>query len=219
MTLTEPAAPTLPDLDGASAEEILGWAFDRFGRDLAVACSMQEAVVVDLAWRIDPAVEVFFLDTGYHFPETYATADGIEARYGLNLVRLRPVDGAAVYDRDGFDACCATRKVAPLARFLATKRAWVSGIRRQQATTRAAARAVEWDPRQGLVKINPLVAWTDDDVARYVATHDLVGNPLRTRGYDSIGCAPCTGPGQGREGRWAGTIKTECGLHEPRSCP
>lgn len=206
--------PPLPDLDGAPAAEILGWALAEFSPRLAVACSMQDAVVVDLAVRLDPGVEVFFLDTGFHFVETYRTAARLERRYGLRLVRIRPEAGEpAVYDRDGCDACCAGRKIAPMARYLETKAAWVSGLRRSESPTRAGARAVEWDARHGLVKINPIVAWNDADVARYVAAHDVIVNPLLGRGYDSVGCAPCTRPGRGREGRWAGTTKTECGLH------
>lgn len=207
-------APALPDLDGAAAAEILGWALAEFSPRLAVACSMQDAVVVDLAVRLDPSVEVFFLDTGFHFVETYRTAARLERRYGLDLARLEPEDDEpAVYDRDGCDACCAGRKSAPMARYLESKAAWVSGLRRAESPTRAGARAVEWDARHGLVKINPIVAWSDADVARYVAAHDLIVNPLLERGYDSVGCAPCTLPGRGREGRWAGTTKTECGLH------
>jgi phosphoadenosine phosphosulfate reductase len=206
-------APPLPDLDGEPATAILGWALAEFSPRLAVACSMQDAVVVDLAVRLDPAVEVFFLDTGLHFVETYLTAARLEQRYGLNLVRLEPAGPPARYDRDGCDACCASRKVTPMARYLETKAAWVSGLRRSDSPTRAGARAVEWDARHGLVKVNPIVAWSDDDVARSAAARDLIVNPLVERGYDSIGCAPCTRPGRGREGRWAGTDKTECGLH------
>ncbi|MDQ1515569.1 MAG: phosphoadenosine phosphosulfate reductase [Actinomycetota bacterium] len=206
-------APPLPDLDGAPAAEILGWALAEFSPRLAVACSMQDAVVVDLAVRLDPTVEVFFLDTGFHFAETYRTAARLERRYALNLVRLVPDAGPAVYDRDGAEACCAARKLAPMARYLAGKQAWVTGLRRAESSTRGGARAVEWDARHGLVKVNPIVAWSDDDVARHIAAHDLIVNPLLGRGYDSIGCAPCTLPGRGREGRWAGTSRTECGLH------
>jgi phosphoadenosine phosphosulfate reductase len=207
------AAPTLPDLDGAPAAEILGWARAEFGSRLTVACSMQDAVVVDLAARLDPAIEVFFLDTGFHFVETYRTATALEHRYGLHLVRLVPDEPAPVAGRDGVDGCCAARKLAPMARYLGTKAAWVSGLRRSESPTRAGARAVEWDARHGLVKVNPIVAWSDADVARYIAAHGVIVNPLLRRGYDSVGCAPCTRPGQGREGRWPGSAKTECGLH------
>jgi phosphoadenosine phosphosulfate reductase len=213
MIVDTAVAPPLPNLDDEPATAILSWALAEFSPRLAVACSMQDAVVVDLAVRLDPTVEVFFLDTGLHFVETYATAARLERRYNLRLVRLRPPESAAVYDRQGCDACCASRKVAPMARYLDGKSAWVTGLRRSEARTRVGARAVEWDARHGLVKVNPIVAWTDDDVARYVADHDLIVNPLAERGYGSIGCAPCTVPGRGRDGRWAGMTKTECGLH------
>lgn len=205
--------PDLPDLEGASAREILAWAAREFFPDVAVACSMQDAVLVDLAVRVEPRIEVFFLETGFHFPETLETAGRMRERYGLNLVEVPPVEDPAVYDRDGYEACCAARKVLPLERYLAGKRAWVSGVRRADGPTRAAARPVEWDAGRSMVKVNPIVAWSDEDVARYVAEHDVIVNPLRERGYHSIGCWPCTVPGSGREGRWQGTGKTECGLH------
>lgn len=208
------ACEDLPDLDRAPAEEVLGWAVDAFAPDLAVACSMQDAVLVDLAARVAPGTQVFFLETGFHFPETLATADAVEARYDVELVRLRAVaPDAAEYWREGVEACCAARKVAPLEAYLAGKRAWVSGLRWAESPTRAGARALEWDHRRGLVKVNPLVAWSDEDVERYVAEHDVVVNPLLAQGYGSIGCRPCTGPGEGREGRWPGTGRLECGLH------
>lgn len=203
----------LPDLDGAPAEDIVAWAVSQFFPYIAVACSMQDAVVVDLAWRIEPRIEVFFLDTGFHFPETLATAERVRRRYDLNLVVLRPVAHPANYRRDGFEPCCAARRVLPMERYLRGKWAWASGIRRAESPTRAGVRAVEWDARRQLVKVNPIVGWSDDDVARYVDEHDVIVNPLAFQGYESIGCAPCTGPGQGREGRWAGTEKLECGLH------
>jgi phosphoadenosine phosphosulfate reductase len=203
----------LPDLDHAPAEAILAYAIGRFSPRISVACSMQDAVVVDLAVRHDPSIEVFFLDTGFHFPETLETARRLRARYDLNLVVLHAEPGSANYQADGLDACCGARKVAPLERYLATRSAWVSGLRRDQTPARAGARALEWDAARGLVKVNPLLAWSDDDVERYVADHELTVNPLRFEGYGSIGCAPCTLPGTGREGRWVGTDKLECGLH------
>ncbi len=209
------AAPALPDLDGWSATAILAWALAEFSPRMTVACSMQDAVVVDLAVRLDPAVEVFFLDTGFHFAETYATAARLRRRYGLNLVQLRPEPGAPVSAAGGCDACCAARKVTPMTRYLEGKAAWVTGLRRSDGPTRVRARAVEWDARHGLVKVNPIVEWTDAEVAAYIAEHDVIVNPLLGRGYDSIGCEPCTVPGRGREGRWAGSGKTECGLHAP----
>jgi phosphoadenosine phosphosulfate reductase len=210
------ACEGLPDLDGVPAEDILGWAVEAFAPDLAVACSMQDAVLVDLAARVAPGIEVFFLDTGFHFQETLATADAVEARYDVDLVRLRPrptAGGVAEYWREGIDACCYARKVAPLEAYLAGKRAWVSGLRRAESPSRAGARALEWDHQRSLVKVNPLVAWSDEDVTRYVADHDVVVNPLLSQGYGSVGCWPCTAPGEGREGRWPGTSRLECGLH------
>jgi phosphoadenosine phosphosulfate reductase len=207
--------PPLPDLEGWSATAILGWALTEFSPRITVACSMQDAVVVDLAVRLDPAVEVFFLDTGFHFAETYATAARLRRRYGLDLVHIRPEAGAPASVSGDCDACCAARKVTPMTRHLDGKAAWVTGLRRSDGPTRRQTRAVEWDARHGLVKVNPIVEWTDADVAAYIAEHDVIVNPLLRRGYDSIGCEPCTVPGRGRDGRWAGSGKTECGLHAP----
>lgn len=203
----------LPDLDDASAEYILTWAIERFFPDIAVACSMQDSVVVDIAWRIEPRIEVFFLETGFHFPETLETAERLRTRYDLNLVAVPPVENPAVYSRDGVEACCAARKVIPMNRHLAGRRAWVSGLRRAESSTRKDAHALEWDAKRGLVKVNPIVAWSDEAVAAYIAEHDLIVNPLLAQGYGSVGCWPCTQPGEGRAGRWAGLDKTECGLH------
>lgn len=197
----------------APAADVLAWAVETFGSDLSVACSMQDGVLVDLAVRADPGVEVVFVDTGFHFAETLETARRLQARYDLNLVTLRPGTGAAEHRVDGTDACCEARKVAALDRHLAGRAAWVSGLRRAESPSRAGAATVEWDRGRGLVKINPIVAWSDDDVDRYVAEHDIIVNPLRHRGFGSIGCAPCTRPGSGRSGRWAGSDKVECGLH------
>jgi len=197
----------------APAAEVLAWAVATFGSDLTVACSMQDGVLVDLAVRADPGVEVVFLDTGFHFPETLETARRLEARYGLNLVTLRPDARAPTYRTVGTEACCEARKVEPLERHLARRAAWVTGLRRAESPSRAAASTVEWDAGRGLVKINPIVAWSDDDVAAYMAANDIVVNPLRDKGFDSIGCAPCTLPGAGRSGRWAGSDRLECGLH------
>lgn len=211
MAISSPS--DLPDLDDLPAEEILRWATNEFGSGLAVACSMQDAVVVDLAVKVDPGVEVFFLETGFHFQETLETAKRLKERYDLNLVELRPVENPAVYHQQGYDACCAARKVLPLESYLKTKQAWVSGIRRGESETRATAKAVEWDAARGIVKVNPIVAWSDDDVTDYILKNDVIVNPLRYQGYDSIGCWPCTKPGAGRGGRWAGSSKTECGIH------
>ena len=206
---------TLPDLEDATAEQIIGWAAAEFGADLAVASSMQDGVVVDLVSRIAPGTEIAFLDTGFHFDETLETLEKMRVRYpNLSFVSLTPPPDAAIYSRDGFSACCAARKVRPLDDFLAGKRAWISGVRRGESLTRSRARAVEWDLRRGIVKVNPLVSWNEDDLSTYVAMHDLEINPLLRKGYDSIGCWPCTQPGTGRAGRWAGDAKLECGLHD-----
>ena len=216
--LGAPAAPRwLPaaaaNFADAPAADILAWAVETFGSGLTVACSMQDGVLVDLAVRADPDVEVVFLDTGFHFGETLTTARRMQARYDLNLVTLAPAEGAATYDADGTEACCGARKVAPLERHLAARSAWVTGLRRAESPTRAGAAAVEWDAGRGIVKVNPIVGWSADDVARYIADHDVIVNPLRDKGFDSIGCAPCTRPGSGRDGRWAGSGRLECGLH------
>jgi phosphoadenosine phosphosulfate reductase len=197
----------------APAELVLAWAVSTFGSGLTVACSMQDAVLVDLAVRADPRAEVVFLDTGFHFDETLATARLVQTRYDLNLVRLVPRPGADTHGLAGTEACCADRKVAPLERHLARRAAWVTGLRRAESPSRAVADALEWDAARGMVKVNPIVSWSDDDVARYVAEHDIIVNPLRQNGFDSIGCAPCTVPGRGRAGRWAGSGRLECGLH------
>jgi phosphoadenosine phosphosulfate reductase len=192
---------------------VLAWAVAAFGTDLTVASSMQDGVLIDLAVRADPDIEVVFLDTGFHFAETLETARRVQARYGLNLVTLRPDDDAPTYRTRGTVACCEARKVDPLERHLADRAAWVTGLRRAESPSRAGASTLEWDAPRGIVKVNPIVAWTDDDVAAYVAAHDIVVNPLRDKGFDSIGCAPCTLPGTGRSGRWSGSDRLECGLH------
>lgn len=206
-----PAAARL--LADAPAHKVLAWAVSTFGCDLAVACSMQDAVLVDMAVRADPDVEVVFLDTGFHFAETLDTARRIQAHYNLNLVTLRPDETAAVYRTDGTEACCEARKVAPLEQHLAERDAWVTGLRRAESPSRSGAATLEWDAARGVVKINPLVSWSDEDVAAYIEAHDIIVNPLRDKGFDSIGCAPCTLPGSGRSGRWAGSDRLECGLH------
>jgi phosphoadenosine phosphosulfate reductase len=154
-----------------------------------------------------------FLDTGFHFAETLDTARRVQERYRLNLVTLRPAADASVYMSAGTAACCEARKVAPLERHLAARSAWVTGLRRAESPSRAGAAALEWDAARGVVKVNPIVAWTDEDVDRYIVEHDVIVNPLREKGFDSIGCEPCTRPGEGRSGRWSGSGRLECGLH------
>jgi phosphoadenosine phosphosulfate reductase len=216
------AAELGPD---ASAEQVLAWTADTFGDSFIVASNMQDAVLVELAARARPGVDVLFLDTGYHFAETIGTRDAVESVYGVRIVNARPEHTVAEQDgllgRDLFarepNRCCALRKVVPLQSTLSGYRAWVTGVRRVEAPTRANTPLVTYDDKFGLVKVNPLAAWSDDDMDRYIAEHDVLVNPLVSEGYPSIGCAPCTAkpaPGQDkRSGRWAGTGKIECGLH------
>lgn len=202
--------------ENADAAEVIRWANERYGSGLCVAVSMTDAVLIDLAVRVDPDVAVVFIDTGYHFPETMSTLETVQQRYHVNIQVVRlgaPLDN--LWTRDP-DACCAARKVRPFREALRGRAAWMSGIRRVQSPTRASAHFVERD-RDGLVKINPLLRWTDEDVQRYVAEHDVPVNPLVRQGFPSIGCWPCTRvlePGEDpRAGRWAGRGKSECGLH------
>jgi phosphoadenosine phosphosulfate reductase len=212
-------------LRAATAEDILSWAGRTFGDRLAVASSMADTVLVDLAARHAPGVHVLFLDTGYHFPETLGTRDAMAAIYPITLVTVTPEQtvaeqdrsyGPRLYTRDP-DKCCALRKVAPLDAALKHYDAWVTGVRREDSPTRADTPVIGWDERHGLVKINPLAGWTADDVAEHAARHGVLQNPLLADGYLSIGCRPCTTrvtPGADpRSGRWLGLPKTECGLH------
>jgi phosphoadenosine phosphosulfate reductase len=208
-------------LEGASPQDVLRWAFDRFGDRFAVATSMAECVLPHMAAQIRPGAKVLFLDTGYHFAETMGTADAVESTLPITLLRVRPeltveqqdaTHGKDLWARDP-DLCCAMRKVRPLRQALAPYAAWASGIMRAETESRRGIGLVEWDRTNGLVKVNPLAAWTQDDVERYVRDNGLISNPLLQEGYSSIGCAPCTRPGAGRSGRWAGTGKVECGIH------
>jgi phosphoadenosine phosphosulfate reductase len=192
-------------LDHALAE-----AGERHGDRLVLLCSFQkeESVLVDAVSRVAPLTRVVTIDTGVLFPETLATWRAFEERYG---VPIHVEDASGHWT--GPDLCCGAAKVAALERALSGAEAWVTGIRREQSPTRADAQEVETDERRGIVKYNPLARWTDKDLWRVIAEKDLPYNPLHDQGYDSIGCAPCTQPGAGREGRWAGTDKLECGLH------
>ena len=204
---------------------VLRWAGETFGDDFAVTSSMADGLLAHLASRAVPGVHVVFLDTGYHFAETIGTRDWISSVLPITLVNVTPPQtvaeqdaehGPALHDRDP-DLCCSLRKVQPLARALAGYVAWGSGVRRDEAATRAGTRVVDWDAKRGMVKVNPLAAWTQNDVDAYIAEHQVPVNPLQEIGYASIGCAPCTrpvAPGEDpRAGRWAGRGKTECGLH------
>ena len=219
------AARGAAELNGASAEELLAWTDEHFGRHYVVASNMQDAVLVDLAAKVRPGVDVLFLDTGYHFAETIGTRDAVESVYDITVVNVtadHTVDeqdrlaGKDLFARDPHE-CCRLRKVLPLGRALSGYSAWVTGIRRVESPTRANAPVVSFDEAFGLVKINPLAAWTDEDMQNYIDAHGILVNPLVEEGYPSIGCAPCTAkPIAGadpRSGRWQGLAKTECGLH------
>jgi phosphoadenosine phosphosulfate reductase len=209
----------------ASAQQVLAWAADMFGDRLIVASNMQDAVLVDLAATASPGVDVLFLETGYHFAETIGTRDAVGTVYDVNIVNATPEHTVAEQDsllgKDLFardpNQCCALRKVAPLQNTLACYDAWVTGVRRVEAPTRANTPLVTYDEKFGLVKVNPIAAWSDEEIDAYIAEHGILVNPLVSEGYPSIGCAPCTAkplPGADkRSGRWAGTGKIECGLH------
>jgi phosphoadenosine phosphosulfate reductase len=233
--LRELAARGAAELEGASAAELLRWTDENFGGvngprgwatcNYVVASNMQDAVLVDLAAKVRPGVAVIFLDTGYHFVETIGTRDAVESVYDVRVLNLTPEHTVAEQDellgKDLFardpGECCRLRKVVPLGKTLRGYSAWVTGLRRVEAPTRANAPLVSFDEAFKLVKVNPLAAWTDEDIQNYIAENDVLVNPLVYEGYPSIGCAPCTArPAAGadpRSGRWQGLARTECGLH------
>ena len=204
---------------------VLRWAGETFGAGFAITSSMADGLLSHLASRVVPGVNVVFLDTGYHFAETIGTRDWISSALPITLVNVIPPQtvgeqdlsfGPKLHDRDP-DLCCELRKVKPLAQALAGYVAWGSGVRRDESPTRAGTRLVDWDAKRGMVKVNPMAAWTQDVVDAYITEHQIPVNPLFELGYGSIGCAPCTrpvAPGEDpRAGRWAGSNKTECGIH------
>jgi phosphoadenosine phosphosulfate reductase len=205
------------ELESKPATSAIEWAWDRFGPEVVLAASFQDCVLISLAAQVAPGIEVAFLDTGYHFAETLWYVEQVRARFDVNLSVIKPevpLDDRWLTDPD---ACCKARKVEPLARALAGKAAWMSGLRRDEAPSRANSPIVSYDVGRGLVKVNPIATWTDHDVSGYVHDHELPVHPLADRGYASIGCWPCTRPVEegesARAGRWSGTDKTECGLH------
>jgi phosphoadenosine phosphosulfate reductase len=221
--LADEAAVTLAD---ATAEEAVAWAAETFSVSLAVACSMAgDTVLPHLVAGVLPGVDVLFLDTGYHFLDTLGTRDALAEVIDARIVNVLPLQtvaeqdaryGAKLHDREPA-LCCQLRKVDPIDRELASYEAWVTGIRREDNVLRAHAGLVEWDARHEMVKVNPLAAWSFDDLIDYAQSHGVPFNLLLTSGYPSIGCEPCTRPvaaGEDpRAGRWAGLAKTECGLH------
>jgi phosphoadenosine phosphosulfate reductase len=213
---TEELALVSEEFEKAPASVVIRWAAQEFGDSLVLAASFEDIVLIDLATKVASDIEVIFLDTGAHFPETLAFVEAVRARYDLNLTVTKPGPEAAAHPC-GSAQCCQFRKVEPLKKAVQGKAAWLTSLKRTDGPTRADTPIVSSDATFGLVKVNPLASWTDDDVASYLADHDLPVHPLWSQGYRSIGCAPTTRPvGQGedaRAGRWSGLDKTECGLH------
>jgi phosphoadenosine phosphosulfate reductase len=200
----------------AHPSRIIRWAVNTFGSNLALATSFSDTLLVDLALQVDPDIEVVFLDTGFHFAETLDVLRRAQVRYEMNLRVERPDPATADLWASGTDACCAARKVAPLDQALSGKTAWLSGMRRADSATRTETPIVSID-RRGLTKVNPIAAWPTHDVESYMEAREIIVNPLGDDGYDSIGCWPCTERAavgcETRSGRWAGTARTECGIH------
>lgn len=218
------AAEAAVALADAPAADVLRWAVDT-GLRLAVAGSMQDTVLVHVASTVVPDVDVIFLDTGYHFAETLQTRDRVAASYRVHLRTIAPRQsvaeqdadhGVALHERDP-DLCCALRKTQPLDEVLDEYDVWATGLRRAESESRRDTQVVSFDERRDKIKLAPLAAWSDEDVAAYIAEHHLIVNPLLSQGYPSIGCGPCTRRAAAgadvRSGRWAGTVKTECGIH------
>jgi phosphoadenosine phosphosulfate reductase len=223
--LRETALIAGSELELAPAEAIIEWAVETFGSRFCVTSSMGDAVLTHLASRVAPGIDVIFLDTGYHFVETIGTRDAVAATMPVNVVTLSPKIsvrqqdeqyGPDLWRRDP-DLCCAMRKVRPLEEGLEQYDAWATGLRRDETRDRVIAPVIGWDEKKRKVKVSPLARWTQDDVDQYIAEHNVLVNPLQYDGYPSIGCWPCTrrvAPGDdARSGRWAGTGKTECGIH------
>jgi phosphoadenosine phosphosulfate reductase len=205
----------------AHPRDVVAWAWERFGDGMVVTASFEDPVLVHIVAEVAKPAEVVLLDTQYLFAETHWYAQRLTRQLGLNLVTFHPdpeVQPDDLWQTDT-EACCHVRKVIPLAKALAGRTAWITGVRRADGPTRANAPIVSWDAARNLVKINPLATLSDDDMTLYQQLHDLEPNPLTERGYPSIGCWPCTrpvAPGEDkRAGRWSGQNKTECGLHVP----
>lgn len=213
------------ELELAPAHDIVEWAVATFGERFCITSSMGDAVLADIASKVAPGIDVVFLDTGYHFPETIGTRDAVAATLNVNLITITPIQSVAeqdaaygkdLYARDS-DLCCKLRKVQPLQDSLARYDAWATGLRRAETHNRVVAPVIGWDEKKQKVKVSPLARWSDQDVERYIAENNVLVNMLTYDGYPSIGCWPCTSrvaPGEDpRSGRWAGQNKTECGIH------
>jgi phosphoadenosine phosphosulfate reductase len=222
--LTAPTSTLLEELESTNARfehatplEILAWTFERFGDDVAMACSFEDLALLHMVHELQPQTEIIFLDTGGHFAETLEFAGRIEREWSLNLTRTTPGPEAEAWPC-GTERCCELRKVEPLQRAVSGRAAWITSVKRVDAPTRASMKTLLWDEKFGLVKVNPLATWSDDDVAYYLTSHHLAEHPLWAQGYASIGCAPVTVKpqvaGDRRSGRWVGADKEECGLHE-----
>jgi phosphoadenosine phosphosulfate reductase len=219
------AAQAAQSLAGAPAQDVIAWAAETFGRKLCITSSMTDAVIIHLASQQVPGIDVLFLDTGYHFPETIGTRDAVSAVYPVNVVNVTPPTtvaeqdaglGPRLYSRNP-DLCCYLRKVVPLEQALSPYEAWITGVRRDETEARNDTTVVSWDPQREMVKVNPIVEWSQDDVDDYITQNGVLVNPLVFDGYPSIGCRTCTvqvaAGADPRSGRWAGTAKTECGIH------
>jgi phosphoadenosine phosphosulfate reductase len=225
LDLTDIVGSAAHALEEAPAEEIVRWAIATFGDRICVTSSMKDAVLIDIASKIRPGIDVLFVDTGYHFAETVGTRDAVEAVYPINVVNVTSARTVAEQDRDlgprlygrNPDLCCHLRKVEPLNRALEPYLAWITGIRREETPQRRDSPVVEWNAARGKVKVNPLARWTHAQLMAYIEENGILVNPLQYDGYPSIGCEPCTQrvePGEDpRSGRWAGTGKTECGIN------
>jgi len=225
LDLQDIVASAAQALEGASALEIIRWAVATFGDRICLTSSMSDAALIHLVSKVKPGIDVLFVDTGYHFAETIGTRDAVQAVYPVNVINVTPSRtvaeqeaalGPRLYGRNP-DLCCHLRKVEPLSKALEGYMAWFSGIRREETPSRRDRKVVEWDGRRGMVKVNPILDWTQEDMDNYIADNGVLVNPLHYDGYPSIGCAPCTrpvAPGEDpRSGRWAGIGKTECGIH------
>jgi len=212
-------------LAGAPAEDVIKWATQTFGSRVCITSSMTDAVIIDLASRVTPGIDVLFLDTGYHFAETIGTRDAVSSVYPVNVINVTPTRtvaeqdaelGSRLYSRNP-DLCCYLRKVVPLEQALGPYDAWITGVRSEETDARSDTKVVQWDPRREMVKVNPIVSWTQDQVDAYISDRGGLVNPLVFDGYPSIGCRTCTirveAGADPRSGRWVGSNKTECGIH------
>lgn len=215
------------DLRGKTPQQILRHAVQRFHPRLTMATAFgaEGCCLIHMLAEIEPTVRIFNLDTGYQFPETLALRERLRDRYGIDVELVQPELSTAVYEaendgpvyRHSPDLCCRDRKMIPLRKAVAGYDAWISAIRSDQTSHRAAASTVQWDGKFNLVKFNPLLGWNKSDVWKFIMKHEIPYNPLHDQGYPSIGCWPCTRPVQpgedDRAGRWSGSAKKECGLH------